>query len=183
MVNLVPEIPIVVVAATIEGVKSTEGFIPSDETNERVRTLGLNALLKPTDSSKNLEVLEANVWKLASNVKKKRFGYKKKDFINALNFLEIFSLYGAQANLGSQRNKKVLEGNIDKNVMNAVKEIEYINKLLESDPKKIGKTVLKQHTERLNHLINKIFTGNLSQTEQIAMGKTVEKAKIILQKM
>jgi hypothetical protein len=167
---MVNPIPYIHVAATLENVKIIEGFTPSEETKERISILGLNALLKEKDSSINLEVLEANVWKL-------------EDFINSLNFLEVFSLYAAQANLGSQRNKKVLEGNIDKNVMKAVKEIEYINKLLESDPKKIGKTVLKQHTERLNYIINKIFTENLSQTEQIAIGKIVEKAEYILKKM
>ena len=120
---------------------------------------------------------------MASNIKKRRFGYKKKDFINSLNFLEVFCLYAAQANHANQRNKKVLEEGVDKNVMKAVKEIEYINTLLESDTKKIGKTVLKQHIERLNHIINKIFTGNLSQTEQIAMGKIVEKAESILHSM
>lgn len=180
---MVNPVPCIHVAATLENVKSTEGFTPSEKTKERISILGLNALLKETDSSKNLEVLETNVWKLASNVKKRRLGYEKKDFINSLNFLEVFSLYAGQVNLGSQRNKKVLEENVDKNVIKAINEIEYINKLLESDLKKIGKTVLKQHVERLNHIINKIFTGNLTQTQQIAMGKIVEKAENILQKM
>lgn len=182
---MVNSIPVIAVAATLEGVKYDEDFIPKEETKERMITLGIQTLLDidKIDASKSLELLEANVWKLASNIKKRQFGYGKKDFINSLKFLEVFCIYSGQANLANQRNKKVLEENMDKNVLKAVKEIEYINKLLDADTKKNGKSVLKQHTERLINLINKIFTGNLSQTEQIALGKIVERAEKILQKM
>ncbi|SPJ31651.1 hypothetical protein [Candidatus Protochlamydia amoebophila] len=83
------------VPATIEGVKFDKDFVPSKESKNRVKELGLEALLhiKNKDASKSLEILEANVWKMASNVKKRRFGYEKKDFIKTLNFLEIFCMY------------------------------------------------------------------------------------------
>jgi len=150
-------------------------FIPQKETKERMSELGIEKLLetKAIDILTNLPLLEVSLWKYASKVKKRRFGYEKKDFDNSLKFLEIFCLYSGEAIFSKGEH-------IDRNVFKAIEEIKVIKTMLEV---KVGKTVLKQHINKLNHLINKIFTGDLTGTEQIALAKVVEKAETILEKI
>lgn len=187
MVNPIQGIDI---GRSLENVEYSKDFTPQEKTKERVIELGLQELLQEElmperiiDGSKRIVILENATWKWASCLKKRRFGYEKKDFVQALNFLEVFCLYSAQSNHATQQNKNALNGPSDKNVLKAIKEIEFIHTTLDTDKKRGRKAVIKQHVEKLNHLINKIYTENLTQTEQRAMGKTVEKAESILRKM
>lgn len=189
----------VFVLQTLDGVESglrATDYVPSGEAKKRVQQLGLQALFAenegrteqvPLEKNKHLEILERSVWKMAANVKSKRFGlYKDKDFKNALNFLESFCLYSAQANLVHQMQEDIIfrkHETDDKSVAKAVKAIEDINRLLESDLDKAGKKVLKKRIDTVHRLVGKIFNDDLNQTEQRAMVKVVERAEKILEKM
>ena len=57
-------------------------------------------------------------------------------------------------------------------------ELEEIAKLLNSQ--NLSKKIIKEHLKKLEHLINKILTGHLTQTEQNALVKHVTKAQEVL---
>jgi len=188
-------IPVMHLAATVGGYEKVE-IEPytkyPEHVQKRISELGLSALLEmhSINGLEQLEVLEKGFWTQASQVHKRRTGYHNKDFINALKLLEVFCLYAGQSNFSTFR-KKVVVGEEksgktevgDKTVLKAVKQLEAINHLLESDMKKRGKVALRKHVKTLIPLIDKILTQNLRQTEQIAMGKIVDKAERILEKI
>jgi hypothetical protein len=189
------EIPGVSILRTLDDVSLYDyigpDFVPSEESKRRVQELGLQALFTDNQGrtvqlklkrTEQLEILEGSVWKLAAHVKTRRFGigYKKEDFKNSLNFLESFCFYSAQAHLVHKDDLKLKN---DKNVLNAVREIEKIHKLLESDLDKAAKRALSQHVERVNHLITRIFNEDLNRSEQHMTVDVVERAKKILEKV
>lgn len=177
------------VAATIQSTtepsfKPSEDplFNPSDKTKERINELGLNILLTRISVSQSLKILEAKTAELASRVKNRTLGYTKKDFTNALNFLEVFSFYMAQSKVDGKKSNLDANKTLIKAVAKAVKEIEFIKSFLEHSPNKVGKGIIKQHVTRLNNLINKILIDS-SLFEQIALTRTIEKSQEILKKI
>lgn len=153
----------------------------SESTAARIRELGLEkAMGQPFFFPEEIrKVYEEAIWRLASEVKSRRFRYKKVDYRAALNFIEMFCFYSTQANATSRTNERALEApDYDKTVQKAVAEAEKIYRLMDGD-----KVVLKAHVKRLIHLVDKIFTGHLTLTEQVALGKTVAKAEKILKKL
>lgn len=181
------------IPATIEGVifessEATKSYVPSEKTKERIANLGLEQLQKDEKDmtfGKFLKELEVAVWKSAANVKKRQLGYKKDDYLHTLNFLELFCLFCAQTHwlhdsqIKREGGSSLITTRIDKPVLKAVHEIETIIDLVGSDIK-YNKILMKKHLERLNHLVNKIFTNDLSQSEQRAFSKIVDKAQKIL---
>lgn len=201
------------IPGTIEGVvidvRSQDKYCPSEKTKERIEKLGLERLQKDTEGmsgAKLLKELENVVWQSADKVKNKALGYKNDDYIKALNFLEIFSFFCAQAQWSREAldgkllvttlidvngnplkverslSSEVAVSNENKRVMKVVREIETLNNLLNSDMKH-DKKVLKKHVERINALIDKIFVNNLSVSEQKAFSKIVDKAQKVIKHM
>ncbi len=166
------------VPATIEGV-SSKGYTPSAKTLNRLTDLGLKVLAE--QQVNQLEELEKHTWKLASTIKDKLI-YRKEDFVKALNYLEVFCLYSAEANHESGRNPERETGK-NLSVLEAVRLIEHLNNFFETDPKKIDKKVLRPQIKTLLRNVREAFAKNLTLTQQIAMAPAIGKAEKILKKL
>jgi hypothetical protein len=190
----------------IDVIKTIVGRVIADEevsekTKKRINELGLNSLeelakintimsvkggsFKNKYKEISKEIVDNLLWEKADKVKTRTFSYSKNDFENALNFLEIFCFYSNQSNLIFE--KKELEKHVysedtilyDKHVAKCVIVLEEINDLLNST-KSIKKGVIKLKLQVLDNLINKIFSKNLTLTEQNALIKYIDKAKKVL---
>lgn len=195
--------PLIDVYATIEGSKSVFDEFSSDAWNnvyhrssvdamKRIESLGLKHINEtlgrdvahyPSDTQVEsaFKSIEDTLWKTASNVKTRRFSYKDKDFMNAINFLELIGIYSAQK-LAMENKSDIFENEgftvIEKSAFKAIKELEFLAKHMKSD-----KFVIRQHVARATRLLNKIYTNNLSHMEQAATGKIFHKAIRVLERM
>ncbi len=178
------------ILSIIQGMKPNEKEQPvKEETIQKINDLGLGSLLKVASGEEFRTLLEQRMWETAGNVKKRMINYSTKDYENALQFLEIFCLYSAQSNVITHKKDCtfVMESGpnsrlttwYDKSVSKCIQTLEELSSLLKSR-KGVGKETLQPHLKRLNTLLDKVFTEDLSQTEQKAVAKKLEQAKKIL---
>lgn len=175
--------PVLNVGKTLAGISSDRPYGPTEDIKERAKKIGLLSILnlqedRGLNHHQMTEKLDALVWELAANVKKRITKYSDNDIINSLNFLEVFCLYTAQIHALRLTLYDDLESH--KIVIKTIKLIEKLNQSVESNMRKTGKAALKIQVNTLVTRIDKIFSTKLLQTEQLAFQKVVNKAKDIL---
>lgn len=198
--------PLIDLYATIEGSKSvfeefgsaSWGDVYTPRSNlaalKRIEELGLKQInetlghdVSHYPSARLVESsfkhIEDALWHAAPNVKTRKIRYKDKDFVNAINYLELFSIYAAQKKALEHKTdgfkqSDLTRSKVENNVFKAIKELEFLATHPRSD-----KSVIRQHVLRASHLLNKIYTKDLTHMEQVATGKTFNKAIRILEKM
>lgn len=161
----------------------------SEETKQRIHELGLQSIAfnQYEGAAQVLKILEDRMWEKA-HLLKDRIIKKETDFMNAINFLEIFSMYALQVELWGFADKiKIIDINQHLNlreysrVSKLVQVLEDLSKM-NIKGNKSEKMIIKKHIDRALELVDKIFTQDLSKTNKAGLVKYVYKAEKIIKK-
>jgi hypothetical protein len=162
----------------------------SPETVKRINELGVQSIAfnRYAEKDQVFETLE-NQMLTKARLLKDRLLKKDQDFIDAINFLELFSLYALQSALSGTKQKnihfKTQINNTDLAINSSISElIQNLEKLSKTEFKgsKTERNVTKKQVKRACLLIDKIFNKDLDQVSQLGLVKYVNKAEKIIKK-
>lgn len=167
----------------------------SDNIVKRVTELGINSTNKDVLNTdrKQFKVLEDRVWELAPNVKESMSLHE--DYLNAINFLEVFALYADSHNsiVGSKNEMNLLTKTVslgrdsrvdftyNKAVLKLLKELEDLRSILVNHTP-TNSIELKAKVKAIKKNVDKVYNNDLGRTEKIAFAEIINTAKGILSK-